>query len=55
MSGLKDDRGRVAGVALAVVLVAVGIAGVVYELRSPPPAPAMSAFPMSGSRQGAIA
>ena len=40
MSGLKDDRGRVAGVALAVVLVAVGIAGVVYELRSPPPAPA---------------
>lgn len=40
MSGLKDDRGRVAGVALAVVLVAVGIAGAVYELRSPPPAPA---------------
>ncbi len=40
MSGLKDDRGRVAGVALAVVLVAVGIAGVVYELRSPAPAPA---------------
>jgi hypothetical protein len=39
MSGLKDDRGRVAGVALAVVLVAVGIAGAVYELRSPPPAP----------------
>ena len=40
MSGLKDDRGRIAGVALAVVLVAAGIAGVVYELRSPPPAPA---------------
>ena len=40
MSGLKDDRGRIAGIALAVVLVAVGVAGVVYELRGTPPAPA---------------
>jgi len=45
MSGLKDDRGRGAGVALAVVLIAVGIAGVVYELRGTPPAPAPAANP----------
>jgi len=39
MSGLKDDRGRGAGIALAALLVTVGVAGVIYELRGTPPTP----------------
>jgi hypothetical protein len=40
MSGLKDDRGRMAGIGLAVVLAVIAVVGVVYELREAPPAPA---------------
>ncbi|MEI9986443.1 MAG: hypothetical protein WDN69_26685 [Aliidongia sp.] len=40
MSGLKDDRGRMAGIGLAVVLAVIAVVGVVYEVREAPPAPA---------------
>jgi hypothetical protein len=48
MSGLNDDTGRVAGIVLAVVLVAAAIGGGIYAMRAappPPPPPAPVAAP----------
>jgi hypothetical protein len=59
MSGLKDDKGRIAGMVLAVLLVGVAVAGVIYETQiAAPPAPkpaAQAAAPTVAGTPGAAA
>ena len=50
MSGLKDDKGRIAGMVLAVLLVGGAIGGAVYEMQTaapPAPKPAAPAAPVA--------